>query len=438
MFSTELNSEQNSLLSRTWGIVLGSLLMVAVAAALVSARTVPFMFGLTLAAFVLASFARGTAAHALPRANPIVWHLLIFFVYCAVSAAWSADPPTAFGIVLIALAFCLGAIALIQFCEVETRPNVVHIAEGVWVGFAAALAYLFVETVTNQSIKIMLYNAIGMREGQLAPAMYFQWSEDHKLVSIMRDDLARSVAALTLCLGPALLAMRGTMRRPWSLILQGAALVGAAVVIMHSTHATSKMAFIGGAATFLLACLSAKAAARVVAVAWVIACLGILPGALLAYRYDLHNSPMLVDTARHRIIIWNFTAQEVLKAPWLGVGARTTYVMGPRLEPEIVTRPGEAFRRTLSTHSHSVYLQTWFELGLIGATLLTLLGLSMLQGIRTLRADLQPYGYAIFAGAALMAASSYGMWQIWFVGLFAMCAALFGVGITAMRTRPAG
>jgi O-antigen ligase len=117
------------------------------------------------------------------------------------------------------------------------------------------------------------------------------------------------------------------------------------------------------------------------------------------------------------------------------VGARTTYVMGPRLEPEVVTRPGEAFKRTLSTHSHSIYLQTWFELGLIGATLLTLLGLAMLQGISSLGADLKPYAYATFVTAALMAASSYGMWQIWFVGLFALCAALFGVGAIAAGTR---
>jgi O-antigen ligase len=161
-----------------------------------------------------------------------------------------------------------------------------------------------------------------------------------------------------------------------------------------------------------------------------------LPTALLAYRYNLHNAPWLEATARHRIIIWNFTAQEVLRAPWLGVGARTTYVMGPRLEPEIANRPGEAFKRTLSTHSHSIYLQTWFELGLIGATLLTLLGLSIVQAIWSLRADLKPYAYATFVAAALMAASSYGMWQIWFVGLFALCAALFGIGAIAVNTRP--
>jgi hypothetical protein len=34
-----------------------------------------------------------------------------------------------------------------------------------------------------------------------------------------------------------------------------------------------------------------------------------------------------------------------------------------------------------------------------------------------------------------MAASSYGMWQIWFVSMFGMSAALFGLGRTLMLGR---
>jgi O-antigen ligase len=163
-------------------------------------------------------------------------------------------------------------------------------------------------------------------------------------------------------------------------------------------------------------------------VAWVCACLAVLPAALLAHRLDLHNASWLQTTAKHRIIIWNYTAEQVLNAPWLGIGARSTYVLGPRLEPEITTPPDEAFRRTLSTHSHSIYLQTWFELGLVGASLLTLLGLSILQAMASLARRLQPYAYATFASAAIMAASSYGMWQLWFIALFGFCAVLFGLG----------
>ena len=113
--------------------------------------------------------------------------------------------------------------------------------------------------------------------------------------------------------------------------------------------------------------------------------------------------------------------------------------LGPQLEQTLETPPDEQFRRTLSTHSHSVYLQTWFELGLVGATLLTLLGLAILQAIRALAVPLQRYAYATFASAAIMAASSYGMWQIWFIAMFGLCAALFALGaeLNSKRDRPA-
>jgi hypothetical protein len=40
----------------------------------------------------------------------------------------------------------------------------------------------------------------------------------------------------------------------------------------------------------------------------------------------------------------------------------------------------------------------------------------------------QPYAFATFASAAAMAATSYGMWQLWFMALFGLCAVLFSVG----------
>ena len=213
----------------------------------------------------------------------------------------------------------------------------------------------------------------------------------------------------------------------------------AGTVVMLATHGTSKLAFAGALLVFAIASFAPRLAGRVVVLAWVIACVAVLPAALIAHRLDLHNAAWLEPSTRHRIIIWNYTAEQVLRAPLLGVGARTTYVLGPQLEQTLETPPDEQFRRTLSTHSHSVYLQTWFELGLIGVTLLTLLGLAILQAIRALAVPLQRYAYATFASAAIMAASSYGMWQIWFIAMFGLCAALFALGaeLNSKRDRAA-
>jgi O-antigen ligase len=425
MFSSELDRVGHPLRTRTWGILLGSIVMIAVAAALVSAKTVPFTFAVAVAAFLIGAALRGLLGHALPRRGSISVHLAIFLLYALASAAWAIEPRITVPSILAAIAIAAGTLALLQLLAEETRPNLLHMGEGVWIGFIVGVTFLFLEVVTDQSIKIWVYNAIGIGPGDVAPPQYFAWSGG-KLVSVSREDLTWSMVPLILYVWPAAMAMVHTMTGPRGRVMAVLTMALTGTTVMLAWHETSKLAFIGGLAAFACAHLALRLTGRVLAAGWVLACLAVLPAALIAHRLDVHHASWLQSSARHRIIIWNHTAEQALKAPWLGVGARSTYVLGPRLE-RTTSRPGMILLKTLSVHSHSVYLQTWFELGLIGATLLTLLGLAILQAIRRVEPQLQPYAYATFASAALTAASSYSMWQIWFVGAFGFCAVLFGL-----------
>jgi O-antigen ligase len=324
-----------------------------------------------------------------------------------------------------------------QMVGTETRPNLLHMGEGMWLGLAIGIVYLAIEFASHQSIKIWLYNLLDINQGELAPLTYFKW-KNGDLVRISSDDLSRNMAPLALFLWPAVAALIGSrtrFRATWA----AAALVAAAIaVIMVSRHESSKVAVIGGVLTFTLAYFAPRAAGRVMVLGWVCACLAVLPGVLLAHRLELQKASWIQNSAKHRFIIWNYTAEQVLKSPLFGVGARTTYVLGPQLEEQHISGQEDRFRRTLSTHSHSVYLQTWFELGLVGAALLTLLGLSILQAVSALSPRKQPYAYATFASAAIMAASSFGIWQFWFMALFGYCVMLFGVGSRLLDDSPDG
>jgi O-Antigen ligase len=434
MFSSELDRVGHPFRTRAWGILLGSIVLVSVAATLVSAKTVPFVFAVTLASFLTAAALRGQLAHALPRRGSVSLHLAIFLLYALASSAWAVDPENSIISTLAAILVGGGTLCLLRLFADETRPNLLHMGEGLWMGFIVGLLYLFTEILTDQSIKIWLYNAVGIAPGDLAPTSYFSWSGG-KLVAISREDLTRNMAPLTIFLWPAIAGIEGTMKRPWKIVVAVLTVIVAGAVVMQAWHETSKLALVLGLATFACAYLATRLTGRLVATGWVVACLAVLPAALIAYRLDLHNASWLQSSARHRIIIWNLTAEQALKSPWLGVGARTTYVLGPRLERDLAKRPGADLRWSLSAHSHSVYLQTWFELGLIGAALLTLLGLAILQAIKSLAAQLQPYAYATFASAAVMAGSSYGMWQFWFVSSFGFCAALFGLSANLFEKR---
>jgi len=87
MFSNVLDRERYPLAARRWGIILGSVLVVAVAAALASARTMPFMFAVTVASFLAAAAVRGLFGSAVPKRGPVFWHLAVFLLYAMASAA---------------------------------------------------------------------------------------------------------------------------------------------------------------------------------------------------------------------------------------------------------------------------------------------------------------------------------------------------------------
>jgi O-antigen ligase len=431
MFSGELDRVRYPLISRTRGILLGSILLLAVTAALVSAKTLPFMFSVTLAAFLVAAVTR--------RDNPIgelrlpgapTIHLLLLLLYALLSATWAIRPDIAAVKTLVAMAMAVGTATIVALIRRETRPNLLHMGEGVCIGLLIGLVYLLVELLSDQSIKLAIYRAVGVRPDDVTP-IFFTWS-DGKLVKISTDDLSRNMSSAALLIWPALMMIAAMWNPPRSTIYCLVFGVLAWLVVGLSWHESSKLALVVGLAAFVLAQLSLPWTRRLAVLVWFGACLAILPAALLAHRMDLHHASWLQQTARHRLVIWNFTAEKLLESPLVGIGASSTYILGPQLESANPPPPDAGLHETLSTHSHNIYLQTWLELGLIGAILLTLFGLSILRAIGLLGARLQPYAYATFASAVAMGSSSYGVWQVWYMALFAFCAVTFSIGAQLM------
>ncbi len=427
MFSSDLDAIRHPISTRSWGIILGSVIMVSVGAALVSARTIPFMLAATVAAYMAAAPLRGKSSLLLPRLGPVGLHLATFLLFAAASAFWSIEPGLSIFKTGLAILIMLGTIVLSQLIASETPSNLLHMGEGVWVGFLVGSLYFLVELVTDQSIKIWLFNLIDIDPSVLRPARYFKWSGE-QLVSISLSDLTRNAAPIMPFLWPAALAMQGTLVGSTRTVAATGIITLAGIVVFLSPHETSKLAFLAGLAIFGCTFAAPRLVARVAAIGWVCACLAVVPAALLAYRLDLGNASWLQHTARVRIVIWNSTAEQILQAPLFGIGAHMTYVQGPKLEEANEANRESHNYKMFSRHAHNVFLQTWLELGMVGAVLLTLVGLSLVEAIRALGRASQPYAYATFASAAVVAAFSYGMWQIWFMAMFGYCVALFWIG----------
>jgi hypothetical protein len=427
MFSSELDRVRDPLLTRSWGIVLGTAILIAVAASLVSARTVAVSYWIVAGGFLAAAALRRSPDWSQLPPGPVAFHLAGFLLFALLSTAWAARPGIPLEKACLAMLVAASAWIVAQLMKSETRPNLLHMGEGIWMGLLIGLLYLLVEILTDQSIKLWLFRTIGLGPSDLKPVIFFEWG-GNRLLSISRDDLSRNMTSAVLFLWPTILAVRASWARSWRAF--GAVFVAAlaTIVVMMSWHESSKLALLVGLVVFAIANVSLRLVGRLAAIAWIGACLAMPPAALIADRLDLHHASWIQPTARHRIIIWNYTAEKMLTAPLLGVGANMTYVLGPELEADMPEEPGGTLVETLSIHSHSIYLQTWFELGLIGAALLTLFGLSILGAIRSLAPQTQTYAYATFATAAAMASSSYGMWQLWFMASFALSAVLFCIG----------
>ena len=138
-----------------------------------------------------------------------------------------------------------------------------------------------------------------------------------------------------------------------------------AAVVLLSRHESSKLALIVGLVAYAGSLTSLRWGRRAVALGWILACLAVAPAALLVHRAGLQDASWLQATARHRISIWNFTAEKMLELPFVGIGANMTYVLGPEIEDETPNFGSQPLQKTLSIHSHSVYMQTWLELGLL-------------------------------------------------------------------------
>ena len=424
MFPNNLDKQRHPIENRWWGVWVGTFILLATAAALVSPRTLPFSFPIVFLAILIAAERRQKLRILRSPLGGGSLLAIAFFGYAGLSGLWAQSPLVPIGHALAAGLCFAGAGVMAHALLCEPRRNIFHIGEGLWIGLFAGLAYLFVELLSHQTIKLHMYNAFGFGPGNLRPPSFFVW-KDHRLLWIAPDDLKRSIAPVTLFMWSGLLAIRGTA--PWrhARWMMPLLFILAASVVFSSVHSTSKGALIGGALIFSLASWRRDWSERLLRFGWVASCLAIIPMALFLHRINLQSAPWVQSSMQHRIVAWNYTAQQTLKAPVLGIGAGMMYEL---FGSQVIENEPEAYDPRLP-HAHNIYLQTWFELGVIGAAFLTLIGLAILDRIHRLGPRVAPYGQATFASATIIASSSYGMWQAWFVSMFAFAVMLFAIAV---------
>ena len=362
--------------------------------------------------------------------GPATMALGLAAAYLAINATWSLSPDTAVNAVVLALLMVATLHIVLSTLPDLEPPPVNAMALGALVGLAAAGALLCFEVFSDQLLRRLLI--------RLVPAL--QPNPNHiatdgghalRLASYLPN---ASIGVLTLMLWPvALIAARLGPLRVWKVPAAIAGVVIAAAVLA-SEHGTSQMAFVGAGLTFLLFRLRPQLGRVLLMTGWVAAILLVVPVVSLLYGAEAYRASWLSLSARHRVVIWHATAEQIPNAPFLGAGIGSARVLREAAEREGATAPGTRFQLSPSLHSHNAYLQVWYEAGAVGALILLGLGLTVLRSLKRLSEDVQPYLAATFAAGALLIATAYSIWAPWFMASLAMASIFAALG-AALRER---
>jgi O-antigen ligase len=399
----------------------------------VAPRLAPFMLPLLAIALIGMALRRGMDWRELIAPNHALVAFVAFGLYAMLSAIWAANPAGAFtksvlflATILVVFA-CMSAFAKLQAQEAE-RAARVFIA-----GSLCGAVFVLVELLTKGALTRFAMNWVPAFKPDRAKHVAIS---DGWVRRISVSEFNQHVAMLTLHLWAGLLALTAIETGRRRALLLGLYFCTLAVPIFISQHESSQIAIVMGLVVLALAWNWPRQIVAGVAACWVLGFILVLPVDFLAFRTaELHQASWLPTSARARIIIWEYTAGQVLERPLTGIGADSTAkVKARRTTPEEQPK-GFVYRRTTGQHAHNVFLQTWYELGLVGAVLFAIAGAAVALRIWLLPRLAQPFAAAAFMAFASIAAFAWGIWQVWLVCAVALVPLYLTLAASAARKR---
>lgn len=346
---------------------------------------------------------------------------MFFCAWILIACLWAYNPLGSFLEAFFLAILIIHAIFLSTAMDVISELDVKALALGVLTGVLLAGVFVCYEIWARDAVvRYVLAHFPGLERGLEKHAHV----ANGKIVSFTGNLSTRSSAVLVLFLCPALLAAwrytRGGFR-----ILVLALITAFCIVIVASLNTksqTAQMAVLAITVTLPLALAIPRGTLWLVGIGFAANLFLIVPVALTLYIADMHENQDLFWSARARVIIWNYTAERVLERPILGVGTNSTrYLDEERVRRgEVVREKGLSAAPQTRAHPHNIYLQIWYELGIVGALAFAMFGFSLLVRIASLLPPVYPVALAHFAAMMTVIMPSYGLWQNWFQSAIVM------------------
>jgi hypothetical protein len=349
---------------------------------------------------------------------------MLFIAWCFLACLWSTEPVVAFGKVVF-----LGLLIahVLYFCDEagQFEPRDIEmISQGVLAGFLLGGLYVCVEIFTTSALlRDFLTHMPGFDRGIGKHATI----KNGVVVKLSVANISRVSVVYCLFLVPAALAAALYTRGVVKSICFALIAMSFVAVFGYSASQTAQLSLLIAAAAFLVAVVFPRVAHGMVAIAFVAALFLFVPLSIALFKSNQHMNPDVFGSAKARVIIWNFTSERILEKPIFGVGTNSTrYIDEKRIaNKEAVRPPGFVVTPATRAHPHNIYLQIWYELGVIGVFAFGIFGLSLLKKIYDLPRSVWPFAIAYSALCIAVITPSYGMWQNWFQAVIAVSAMAF-------------
>ena len=377
-------------------------------------RLTPLFLLLVVAALVVAAVRRGFDWRRLLQPNAVLAVLLLFSLYTFVNSTWALDQGDAFGKSAILLGAILVAFAGTAAADVLDGPQVRRAAIAFVIGTAIAAIFLLIELLTHGAITRTVMNLMPLLQPDSVKHARIVNGE---VIRLSPSEFNPNITLVMLNLWPGLLILSTWSKPPGRAVFCAAFFLLLAAPIAISRHDSSQVALIVSAIVLFLGWRWRPAAIKSLAVLWCLIFALVIPADLFAYKAELHFAEWLPKSARARIIIWQYTADRALERPLLGIGVNSTSTLRDQEKHIRKAEKPDGFlvARGTGQHAHNIFLQTWFELGVIGAILLALAGAAVVLRIAMLPLAAQPFGLATFTAFVTIAAFAWSMWQSWFI-----------------------
>jgi O-antigen ligase len=348
--------------------------------------------------------------------------------YMFMSIFWSADPPTTLKIALISAALLVGTYLFSRIAELCPVTWLEHMTRTTLAAFLVAVFYFLFEAVSDHIIeKSILYPFKAFKVSNAGVESY--------RVDVIENSIKWRMPSINFLLWPVLLICAlqldpreaGTDAATGKLVrgFQVAILLAVAVVLYLSGHRTSQVAFAVAVPVFIASSLWRPTwLRRLLGTFWCLAFIGVVPLVLMLFNANLHTDNKFKDNLDQRFVIWATTAELVSNQPLLGIGAAATTLLNNRNFPasEAAKLAKQPYLKRTGPHAHNIYLQSWYELGAVGALMLMVFGLFVLGATASAPAPTQPYLLATFATAMTTGGASFGLFEVWFMNTFAVSA----------------